>query len=160
MMFNGTERFPSNELVKVLSRFGAEFGPDINAYTSYEETVYLIELATEDITTVESGFDVLFEWATAVALDPVEVDLERGVLLEEWRLRDQGFWGRYQRGVTDHLLDGTAFENREPLANPEQLETITSEGLRAFFDAWYRPDTMAVVAVGDFDVDLIEDMML
>ena len=160
MMFNGTERFPSNELVKVLSRFGAEFGPDINAYTSYEETVYLIELATEDITTVESGFDVLFEWATAVALDPVEVDLERGVLLEEWRLRDQGFWGRYQRGVTDHLLDGTAFENREPLANPEQLETITSEGLRAFFDAWYRPDTMAVVAVGDFDVDLIEDMIV
>ena len=160
MMFNGTERFPANELIKVLSRFGAEFGPDINAYTSYEETVYEIELATEESETVELGLDVLFEWATAVALDPEEVDLERGVLLEEWRLRDQGFFGRYRSGVVDHLLDGTPFENRDPLANPEQLETTTSEGLREFFDTWYRSERMAVIAVGDIDVDVIEDLII
>ena len=160
MMFNGTEKFPANELVKVLSRFGAEFGPDVSAYTGYQETVYKLSLSTEDRAILESGFDVLFEWATAVALDPEEVDLERGVLLEEWRLRDQGFWGRYRRGVIDTLLADTAFEDREPLADPDQLDTTTPEGLRAFFDTWYRPDTMAVVAVGDFAAADIEQMIV
>ncbi len=160
MMFNGTEKFPANELVKVLSRFGAEFGPDVNAYTSYEETVYELALPTDDVTTVEAGFDVLLEWATAVALDPEEVDLERGVLVEEWRLRDQGFGGRYQRGVVDTLLHGTDFENREPLADPDQLDTTTPEGLREFYTTWYRPDTMAVIAVGDFDAAEVEQMII
>ena len=160
MMFNGTERFPANELIKVLSRFGAEFGPDVNAYTSYQETVYEIELATDDIETVEAGFDVLFEWATAVALDPEEVDLERGVLVEEWRLRDQGFFGRYFVGVAERLLEGSAFADRSPLADPAQLDTTTPEGLRAFFETWYRTDTMAVVAVGDFDAEAVEEMII
>ena len=160
MMFNGTERFPANELIKVLSRFGAEFGPDVNAYTSYQETVYEIELATDDIETVEAGFEVLFEWATAVTLDPEEVDLERGVLLEEWRLRDQRFFGRYFIGVADRLLEGTAYADRRPLADPAQLDTTTPEGLRAFFETWYRTDTMAIVAVGDFDAAAVEQMII
>ncbi len=109
MMFNGTDRFPAKELVLLLQRFGAEFGPDINAYTSYEETVYELELPTDDADTISAGFDVLFEWATAVALDPDEVELERGVLVEEWRLRDQNFWGRYFEGVTEVLLTDTIY---------------------------------------------------
>jgi zinc protease len=159
MMFNGTERFPANELVLLLQRFGAEFGPDINAYTSYEETVYELELPTDDAETLTAGFDVLFEWATAVALDPDEVDLERGVLVEEWRLRDQNFWGRYFEGVTEVLLDGTPFGDRSPLGDPAQVAATTTEGLRDFVERWYRTDTMAVVAVGDFDADAIEQLI-
>ncbi len=159
MMFNGTERFPAHELVLLLQRFGAEFGPDINAYTSYEETVYELELPTGDAETLQSGFDVLFEWATAVALDPEEVDLERGVLVEEWRLRDQNFWGRYFEGVEDVLLADTIYADRNPLANPTQVAATTTEGLRDFVERWYRTDTMAVVAVGDFDADVIEQMI-
>jgi zinc protease len=159
MMFNGTERFPANELVLLLQRFGAEFGPDINAYTSYEETVYELELPTDDIATVTAGFDVLFEWATAVALDPDEVDLERGVLVEEWRLRDQNFWGRYFEGVTEVLLDGTPFGDRSPLGNPAQVAATTTEGLRDFVQRWYRTDTMAIIAVGDFGADVIEQLI-
>ncbi|HSM01457.1 MAG TPA: insulinase family protein [Acidimicrobiia bacterium] len=159
MMFNGTERFPANELVRVLQRFGSEFGADINAYTSYEETVYFLDLPTEDPATIATGFDVLLEWASAVTLDPVEVDLERGVLLEEWRLRDQGFWGRYFVGVTERLLAGTPFAERSPLAGPEMLDGTTVEGLRDFYDTWYRPDTMAIIAVGDFDADTIEGLI-
>ncbi len=159
MMFNGTESFPANELVDVLQRFGAEFGPDINAYTSYEETVYMLELPTEDPDTIATGFDVLFEWATAATLDPEEVDLERGVLVEEWRLRDQGFWGRYFAAVTDLLLAGTPYDNRLPLADPDEVEATTAASLRSFYQDWYRPDTMAVVAVGDFDADDIETLI-
>ena len=159
MMFNGTERYPANELIRVLQRFGSEFGADINAYTSYEETVYYLDLPTGDPATVETGFDVLLEWATAATLDPGEVDLERGVLLEEWRLRDQGFWGRYFVGVTERLLAGTPYADRSPLAGPDQLDDTTVEGLRDFYDTWYRPDTMAIIAVGDFDAAAIEGLI-
>src|SRR3990170_7972424 len=159
MMFNGTESFPANELVQVLQRFGAEFGPDINAYTSYEETVYMLELPTDDPDTVATGFDVLLEWATAATLDPEEVDLERGVLVEEWRLRDQGFWGRYFAKVTDLLLADTPYDGRLPLGAPADVEATTPEGLRSFYEDWYRPDLMAVVAVGDFEADDIEAMI-
>ena len=126
MMFNGTERFPAHDLTLLLQRFGAEFGPDINAYTSYEETVYELELPTGDAETLHAGFDVLLEWATAVALDPAEVDLERGVLVEEWRLRDQNFLGRYFEGVTEVLLAGTIYSDRKPLADPVQVAATTT----------------------------------
>lgn len=159
MMFNGTERFPAHELVLLLQRFGAEFGPDINAYTSYEETVYELELPTDDAATLQAGFDVLYEWATAAALDPEEIDLERGVLVEEWRLRDQNFWGRYFEGVTEVLLADTPYADRGTLADPDQVAATTEQGLREFYERWYRPDTMAVVAVGDFDADVIEQMI-
>jgi zinc protease len=159
MAFNGTTRFPANELVLVLQRFGAEFGPDINAYTSYEETVYELELPTDDPATVAAGFDVLAEWAGSIALDPAEIDLERGVMIEEWRLRDQNFWGRYFAGVTEVLLGDTDYADRDPLADPDQVNATTRNGLADFYDRWYRPDTMAIVAVGDFDADEIEDLI-
>jgi len=159
MMFNGTERFPANELVQVLQRFGAEFGPDINAHTSYNETVYELELPTDDAAVVETALDVLREWAAAATIDPAEVDLERGVMLEEWRLRTEGFFARYFDGVGATLLAGTAFEDRDPLAGPDLLDITTPETLRRFYDDWYRPDLMAVIAVGDFDAAVIEQMI-
>jgi zinc protease len=159
MMFNGTAAFPANELLAVLQGFGAAFGPEINAYTDYEETVYRLELPTDDPAVLETGLDVLLQWATAATLDPEEIDLERGVLTEEWRLRDQGFQGRYETAVTDLLLAGTPYADRLPLAAPEQVQGITGENLRDFYQTWYRPSLMAVVAVGDIDAATVEGLI-
>ncbi len=159
MMFNGTERFPANELVNVLQRFGAEFGPDINAYTNFDETVYELQVPTDDDEIVATAFDVLAEWAGRATIDPAEVELERGVLLEEWRLRSQRFEGRYFDGVGPLLLAGTPYADRSPLADPDQLAATETGALRRFYEDWYRPDLMALVAVGDFDVDEIETMI-
>ncbi|NQV06368.1 insulinase family protein [bacterium] len=160
MLFNGTEKYPANELIQVLQRFGSEFGPDINAYTSLEETVYELTLPTDRAELLPAGFDVLREWASAATIDPEEVDLERGVLLEEWRLRSQSFGGRYFAGVIEALLAGSPYEGHDTLAGPETLEATTPEALRAFYDVWYRTDNMAIVAVGDFDLSEVEDLIV
>ncbi len=159
MMFNGTEAFPANELIRVLERFGSEFGPDINAYTSFDETVYELEVPTDAPGTVETALDVLFEWSSRATIDPAEVDAERGVLLEEWRLRSQSFAGRYFDAVGDVLLAGSLYEGHDPLADGDELDATTAETLRRFYEDWYRPDLMAVVAVGDFDVAEVEQLI-
>ncbi|MBU1494396.1 MAG: insulinase family protein [Actinobacteria bacterium] len=160
MLFNGTAKYPANDLIRVLQGFGSEFGPDINAYTNWEETVYELTLPTDRAELLPTGLDVLREWAAAATIDPVEVDLERGVLVEEWRLRSQSFSGRYFEGVIDRLLQGTPYEGQDTLAGPDVLEATTREALAAFYEAWYRPDNMAVVAVGDFDVEEVEGLIV
>ncbi|MBT8213021.1 MAG: insulinase family protein, partial [Acidimicrobiia bacterium] len=156
MMFNGTEAYPQNELVRVLQRFGSEFGPDINAYTSYDETVYELQVPTDSRATLDTAIDVLYEWASKATIDADDVESERGVLVEEWRLRSQGFWGRYFDSVDDILLANSIYAGQDPLGTLEDLESVTPESLRRFYDDWYRPNLMAVVAVGDFDVDRME----
>jgi len=159
MMFNGTESFPANELVKVLERFGSEFGPDINAYTNLDQTVYELEVPTDAPGTLEAAVDVLFEWSSRATIDPAEVDAERGVMLEEWRLRSQSFFGRYFDTVSEVLLAGSPYERHDPLADEAELDATTAETLRRFYEDWYRPDLMAVVAVGDFDIDEVERLI-
>ncbi|MBT8165628.1 MAG: insulinase family protein [Acidimicrobiia bacterium] len=159
MMFNGTESFPANELVRVLERFGSEFGPDINAYTSLDQTVYELEVPTDTDGILETAIDVLFEWSNRATIDPVEVDAERGVMLEEWRLRSQSFFGRYFDEVSDVLLAGSSYEGHDPLADEDELAVTSVETLQRFYRDWYRPDLMAVVAVGDFDVDEVEQLI-
>jgi zinc protease len=160
MLFNGTEKYPANELIDVLQSFGSEFGPDINAFTSYEETVYELNLPVDSEGLLETGLDVLREWASAATIDPEEVELERGVLLEEWRVRSQSYRGRYFDGVSEVLLGGTPYEGQSPLADGPMLDATTPETLRRFYEDWYRPDNMAVVAVGDFDVNEVEDIII
>ncbi|MEO1061033.1 MAG: insulinase family protein [Actinomycetota bacterium] len=155
MMFNGTESFPENELVRVLERFGAEFGPDVNAFTSFDETVYSLTVPTDDGESVETALDVLVEWASAATIDGREVDAERGVIVEEWRLRDQGYTARYFDGVIDRLLGGTPYADRLPIGTIDSIETMTGDQLRRFYEDWYRPDLMGVVVVGDIDPDEI-----
>ena len=161
MMFNGTEEFPANELIRVLERFGSEFGPDINAYTNLDETVYELEVPTDTPGILETAMDVLFEWSARATIEPAEVEAERGVLLEEWRLRSQSFSGRYFDAVSDVLLAGSPYAGHDPLAEPDELDATSAATLRRFYEDWYRPDLMAVVAVGDFEVEevvgLIED---
>ncbi len=159
MLFNGTEAFPANELIRVLERFGAEFGPDINAYTNFDETVYELEVPTTGEGNLETAFDVLFEWSSKATIDAGEVAAERGVLLEEWRLRSQNFFGRYFDEVSGVLLAGSPYEGHDPLADEAELNATTAATLRRFYEDWYRPELMAVVAVGDIDVGEVEQLI-
>jgi zinc protease len=149
MAFNGTKRFPKQDLVNYLESIGMKFGPDLNAYTSFDETVYQLQVPTDDPQMIAKGFDILHDWAADITFDPVEVDKERGVVLEEWRLG---------RGAQQRLLDklikvvfGDArYASRLPIGLPEILQKAPRDALVRYYKDWYRPDLMAVFAVGDF----------
>ncbi|MEM7285473.1 MAG: insulinase family protein [Actinomycetota bacterium] len=156
MLFNGTTAYPANELISILESFGSEFGPDVNAYTSYDETVYQLSVPTDDGELFDLALGVLREWASEATVDPDEVVAERGVILEEWRLRDQGLGSRVFDVYGDLLTAGTSLEGREPIGERDAIEAMTEEPLRRFYEDWYRPDLMAVIVVGDVDVDSVE----
>ena len=156
MLFNGTEQFPENELIDVLRGFGAEFGADINAYTSYDETVYQLTVATDDDEVVATGLDVLAQWLSAATLDPTAVEQERGVVIDEWRGSAESSQGRVFDAIERLFLAGTAYDGRDPIGTSDAIESMTPEPLRRFYDDWYRPDNAALVVVGDIDVDDIE----
>ena len=156
MLFNGTEQFPENELIAVLRSFGAAFGADINAYTSFDETVYQLTMPTEDEEVVETGLDVLSQWLSAATIDQVQVEAERGVVLDEWRGSEASSDGRIFDGLEELLLTGSPYEGRDPIGNDAAIATMDAAPLRAFYDDWYRPDNAAVIVVGDIDPGEIE----
>jgi zinc protease len=157
MLFNGTEEFPENELIAVLRSFGAGFGADINAYTSYDETVYQLTMPTDDPTVVDTGLDVLEQWLSAATIDQAQVEAERGVVLDEWRGSAATSNGRIFSALEDLFLSGSAYEDKNPIGSDEAIAATDAEPLRAFYDDWYRPDNAAVVVVGDIDTGTIED---
>src|SRR5690606_23855816 len=124
MLFNGTEQYPENALIDVLREFGAEFGPDINAYTSYDETVYELDVPSDD-SSLEAAVDVLHEWLTAAALDDAQVVAERGVVLDEWRGSTQTVDGRLFALAAEHYLAGTRYEGRDPIGTDASIEAMT-----------------------------------
>ncbi len=158
MAFNGTEHFAANELISFLESIGSRFGPDLNAYTSFDETVYMLEIPTDREGLLDTGFLVLSDWAHAITFDPVEVEKERGVILEEWRL-GRGADERIRRKQWPVLLEGSLYPERFPIGRPEVIEGATAERVREFYRRWYRPDLMAVVAVGDFDATAVEELI-
>ena len=155
MAFNGTERFQKQEIVDYLESIGSSFGAHLNAYTSYDETVYFLEIPTDDPEILEKAFQILSDWAYAISFEPDEVDLERGVVLEEWRL-GQGFDSRWRDGIYHALFGASRYAERSPIGLPEVVENAPVEELRAYYERWYRPELMALVAVGDLDPALIE----
>jgi zinc protease len=155
MAFNGTARFEKQELVNYLERIGMRFGPDINAYTSFDETVYMLQVPTDDPQIVATAFDILLDWAQAIALDEEEIEKERGVVIEEWRL-GRSAAGRISDKEVPVLFHGSQYAERLPIGTKEVLDNAPPERIRAFYRDWYRPDLMAVVAVGDFDATAIE----
>ena len=159
MLFNGTDQFPGNDLIDVLREFGMEFGADINAYTSYDETVYELTVPLSDSDNMGTGLDVLQQWLSAATIDESEVTAERGVVLDEWRVRDQTLDGRVGAALEHLFLDGTGYEGRQPIGNDDAINGMTAEPLRRFYDAWYRPENAAIIVVGDFDVDDVESMV-
>ena len=150
MAFNGTRNFEKQELVDYLESIGMQFGPDVNAYTSFDETVYMLQVPMDDPEVLATAFQILEDWAHGVLLDPEEVDKERGVVIEEWRGR-RGAGARMQDKQFPVMFEGSRYAERLPIGKPEILESAPPELLRRFYDDWYRPDLMAVVAVGDFD---------
>lgn len=154
MMFNGTERFPENELVDVLRGFGADFGPDVNAFTSFDETVYTLTVP-DDGASVELGIEILEQWLSHATIDESEVVKERGVVLDEWRVRTQTVAGRRFDVAAELFLAGSAYEGRTPVGTRESIERTSEPDLRDFYDTWYRPDNVAVVVVGDIDADRV-----
>lgn len=156
MLFNGTERFEEQALIDFLERTGMRFGPDINAYTSFDETVYMLQVPTDSADVMQKAFDVLEDWASAATLSDEEIEKERGVVLEEWRLSDQNASGRIREQILPVLLAESRYKDRLPIGDTTVINNAPPEELRRFYRTWYRPNLMAVVAVGDFDVDLME----
>ena len=155
MAFNGTERFEKQEIVEYLESIGSTFGAHLNAYTSFDETVYWLEIPTDDPDITETAFQILSDWAYAISFDPDEVELERGVVLEEWRLF-RGFDSRFQENWFPVLFGTSRYTDRDPIGLTTVIETAPRGRLVDFYEQWYRPDLMAIVAVGDFDTELIE----
>jgi zinc protease len=159
MAFNGTARFKPGELVSYLQSIGARFGPHVNAYTSYDETVYMLDVPTDRPNALQRGMDALSDFAGGMTLDPAEIDKERGVVIEEWRGR-LGAGTRMQQPQIEAIFGPTSqYSRRLPIGTPESLRTFTAKNLRDFYTANYRANRMAVIAVGDLDPDEIEAMI-
>lgn len=155
MAFNGTKNFPKNELVNYLESLGMKFGPEVNAYTSFDETVYGIKVPTDDSKTVDNGLLVLYDWASQLSLDTDMIDAERGVIHEEWRM-GQGAMDRMQRKYLGVIFHNSTYAERLPIGLMSVVDGCNPDALRRFYKDWYRPDLMAVVIVGDFDAKEME----
>lgn len=153
MLFNGTEAFPDNELDRVLQSFGLAFGADTNAYTSYQETVYFLRLSTLDDDTVTTGFQVLAEWAERALIEPDAVVAERGVVRDEYRQGRESVDGFVFSALEDIYVAGTPYDGYRVIGDPDRIDATEAPELRAFYDRWYHPENLAVVVVGDLDID-------
>jgi zinc protease len=155
MNFNGTKRFPKNELVNYLQSIGVQFGADLNAYTSFDETVYILPVPTDKPGLVDKGLQILEDWAHNATLDSLEVEKERGVVIEEWRL-SRGADERMMKQTLPVQYRGSKYADRLPIGTKESLEKFSHAALRRFYKDWYRPDLQAIVVVGDIDVNEME----
>jgi zinc protease len=158
MEFNGTKNYPKNKLVDFLQSSGVRFGADLNAYTSFDETVYQLPVPTDSADVFRQAFQILEDWAHNATIDSVEIEKERGVVLEERRL-GRGAGQRMRDAYFPVLLNNSIYAKRLPIGTEDVLKTFNADTLRQFYHDWYRPDLMAVVAVGDFDVKEVEGII-
>ena len=156
MMFNGTKKYPKAELADFLGTLGADIGPDVGAYTGYDETGYQLNLPFNDLAKIKQAIEVLHEWARNANIEPEFVDKERGVIEAELRGVQKEGIAHLFAGNENTVLDGTPYDNRDPGGTLEAIRATTAEGLREFYETWYQPHNMAVIAVGDFDASEIE----
>ena len=160
MMFNGTERFPKQALIDYFESVGMSFGADVNAYTSFDETVYFLEFPTDDAEVIATTFQVAEDWASRATISDEEVENERGIILEEERLRVQNASGRLNNQLYPFLLGDSRYTDRMPIGDLEIIRNAPADTLRRFYQDWYRPDLMAVIVVGDVDVDATEEKII
>jgi zinc protease len=158
MAFNGTKNFPKQDLVKFIEQIGMRFGADLNAYTGFDETVYQLQIPTDKPELMDRAMLVLEDWAHGVSFDQTEIDKERGVVMEEWR-SGRGAGARMQDKILPIMLKGSRYADRMPIGKPEIIQGGKAERLKKFYADWYRPDLMAVVAVGDFDKAEVERLI-
>jgi zinc protease len=159
MAFNGTRDYPKNDLVNYLQKSGIRFGADLNAYTSFDETVYQLPLPTDSADVFKNGFNILANWAGYLSFDPAEIDKERGVVLEELRLRGKNAQERLSQQTLPAILNNSRYASRLPIGQENILKTFDAATIKSFYHDWYRPDLQAVIAVGDFDVKAVEELI-
>lgn len=150
MMFRGTKHFERQQLVNYLESVGLRFGPDLNAYTSFDRTVYMLTVPTDSARLFGNAFQILEDWAHLATLDSAAMASERPVVIEEWRL-GRGAGARVQDREFPVIFAGSRYAERLPIGKKEILDSFRPEDVRRFYRTWYRPDLMTVVAVGDFD---------
>jgi len=155
MSFNGTKHFPHNELVNYLQKAGVRFGADINAYTSFDETVYELPIPSDKPELLKGGLEIMRDWAHEALLDPGEIDKERGVVLEEKRL-GKGAGERMQRQYWPVILNNSRYAVRVPIGLDTVLDNFKRPVIARFYNDWYRPDLQALIIVGDINVDQVE----
>ena len=150
MAFNGSTHFKKHELISYLQSIGLKFGADLNAYTSFNETVYILPIPTENPDNIEKGFLVLEDWAHGVSFNEPDVDLERGIVLEELRL-GRGAQERMNKVLLPKIFSGSQYAKRLPIGTEDSIKTFKHDAIKRFYQDWYRPDLMAVVVVGDIE---------
>ena len=154
MCFNGTTHFPGNGVISFCERIGVKFGVDLNAYTSTDETVYNIDNVPVSETNIDSCLLILHDWADGLLLEEKEIDKERGVIHEEWRLRSSASSRILERNL-EKLYPGSRYGRRYPIGTMEVIDNFKPAELRAYYEKWYRPDLQAIIVVGDIDADAI-----
>ncbi len=156
MCFNGTDNFEGNNVIEYCRSIGVEFGRDLNAYTSVEETVYNIDnVPTTREESLDSCLLILRDWADGLTLDPEEIDKERGVIHEEWRLRTDARSRMIERNLPA-LYPNSKYGYRFPIGTMEVVDNFKPEELRAYYEKWYHPSNQGIIVIGNVDVDHIE----
>lgn len=150
MAFNGTKSFKKNELIDYLQSLGVEFGADLNAHTSFDETVYKLSVPT-DQKTFNTGLQVLRDWADGITFEDEEIDNERGIVAEELRARQGAGMRMYYKSIP-LITNNSRYAQRSPIGTLDVIMNSDYDALKRFYRDWYRPDLMALVLVGDFDV--------
>ena len=158
MAFENTENFPHGQIDEFLQSIGLEFGGDLNAYTSFDQTVYSLPVPTDNAQNVETVFQIMEDWAHGIAFDPEEIDQERSIVLEELRFRGDAF-SRIFDQLLALLLAGSPYAERFPSGQKAVIDTFRQESLERFYRDWYHPELMALIAVGDFDPAAIESLL-
>ena len=159
MAFNGTENFEKQELIDFMVSIGMRMGADLNAGTGFDETRYMLQIPTDSPEVMANTLQILEDWAHGLTLDPEEIDQERGVIVEEWRMR-RGAGARIEDEQFPVILRDSRYAERSPIGTVESLETFEHEALRRFYREWYRPDLMGVIAVGDFGGTEVEALLI
>lgn len=156
MAFNGTTNYPGKSMLEYLQDSGLKFGANINAYTSFDETVYYVsQVPTSHVNLVDSVLLVLYDWSSGIALEESEIDSERGVIREEWRTRG-GAQQRLWEKLLPIMFPDSKYANRMPIGDIDVINNFKPEEIRAYYKKWYRPDLQGIIIVGDFDADEME----
>ncbi len=158
MAFNGSTNFKKHELISYLQSIGVKFGADLNAYTSFDETVYILPIPTDKSENVGKGFLVLEDWAHGLTMNDADINKERGIVLEELRL-GKGAGDRMNKVLMPKIFNGSRYAQRMPIGQEAILKNFKVDALKRFYRDWYRPDLMAVVVVGDIDPAEAEKMI-
>ena len=157
MAFNGSKHFKGNELLRWCESIGVKFGTDLNAYTSIDQTVYNISnVPTTREGIVDSCLLILYDWADGLLLEQEEIEKERGVIHEEWRLRTSAQQRMLERDLPK-LYPGSKYGHRMPIGLMEIIDNFERPFLQAYYEKWYRPDNQAIIVVGDVDVNKVEE---